>query len=339
MIVAVRNFLYSARWLKVYRVSQVVISVGNITAGGTGKTPLVIWLYNKITENSKRKTQHYKCAILTRGYKTDKRKHAIGHEPRGTKGDEPAILAESCPRARVIVNPDRVAGANEAVDKFGANVLLLDDGFQHRRLGRDIDIVTIDATRPFGYGKLVPAGLLREPIAALKRANAAVITRSDQAAGTKLSRIERRLLKINPHIVIARAVHTPICAKTIDYKEIPIEQLKAKKIFAFCGIGNPLAFLSTIQKLGSNLVGWKIYDDHYPYTQADIADISQQAQQVQADLVLTTEKDWQRLPSVSRNPKKDIFLAYLAIELRLVSGEDKITQLIEDALAGKIPEK
>ncbi len=144
-ITGIRNLLYSKGWLKIHRVNVPVISIGNITTGGTGKTPLVIWLAHQITKNSKFKN----CGILTRGYKTT---------------DEPEILAQSCPAAKVIINPDRVAGAQEAINKFAAQVLLMDDGFQHRRLGRNLDIVTIDATCPFGYGKILPAGLLQEEL-------------------------------------------------------------------------------------------------------------------------------------------------------------------------------
>jgi len=157
--IRLRNLLYCKGWLKAHRVNAIVFSVGNITTGGTGKTPLVIWLYNLLRQ------KNYGCAILTRGYKaTQNSKHKTQNY-----FDEPAILAETCPKAKVIVNPDRVASAAAAVNKFGANVLIMDDGFQHRRLGRDLDIVTIDAMCPFGYGKLLPAGLLREPATALKK--------------------------------------------------------------------------------------------------------------------------------------------------------------------------
>ena len=143
--VVLRNFLYSRGWIKIHHVNAIVISVGNITIGGTGKTPLVIWLYKFLQQNKIR------CAILTRGYKATQ---DTGLKTQN-QSDEPEVLVESCPQAIVIVNPDRVAGANEAVNKFGAKVLIMDDGFQHRRLARELDIVTIDSTRPFGYGKLL----------------------------------------------------------------------------------------------------------------------------------------------------------------------------------------
>ncbi|MHC4463110.1 MAG: tetraacyldisaccharide 4'-kinase [Planctomycetota bacterium] len=340
-VIRLRNLLYSKRWLKTYRANAMVFSIGNITVGGTGKTPLVIWLCKYLQK------KQINCAILTRGYKTNTKKRATSNEQQATKTNEPAILTESCPEAKVIVNPNRVAGATEAVNKFGATVLIMDDGFQHRRLARDLDIVTIDGTRPFGYGKVLPAGLLREPVAALKRTDAVVVTRCDQTAKAELTRLEDKLQRVNPNMIIARSIHTPICVKSIGHKEISLEEQKNKKIFAFCGIANPDAFLNTIENIEANLVGSKIYNDHYHYTDDCLADIYEQARHLKADLILTTQKDWFSSPlSAIRNTSNeqraaryDIPFAYLAIELRFISGEDKITQLIEDALAGKIPKK
>jgi tetraacyldisaccharide 4'-kinase len=310
--VGLRNFSYSQGWLKTHRASTIVISIGNITAGGTGKTPLVIWLGKLLQQKGVR------CAILTRGYKTRrascvmrraKNERDTQYAIHNTEIDEPAILAESCPEAKIVVNPDRVAGAVEAVSKFGAEVLVMDDGFQHRRLGRDLDIVAIDATRPFGYDKILPAGLLREPLASLKRATAVVITRCDQTTKAELTQIEERLQQVNPDIIIARSIHAPAYLKYPEPLVIPTkagiqknseimdsclrrndspEQLKDKKIFAFCGIGNPDAFLNTIKQFGANLAGSKIYDDHHHYTDDCLADIYKQAKHLKVDLILTT---------------------------------------------------
>jgi len=319
IVIWLRNFLYSRSWLKIYRANAVVISIGNITVGGTGKTPLVNWLCGLLRKKD------ISCAILTRGYKAKK----------GKFSDEPAIFAVSCPDAKVIVNPDRVAGATEAVEKFGAKAMIMDDGFQHRRLARDVDIVTIDGTQPFGYGKMLPAGLLREPVVALKRADAAIITRCDQISDTELTQLEEKLQQVNPEMIIVRSVHAPISAKSMSGEEISIDELKGKNIFAFCGIGNPDAFVNTLEKLGANPVGSKIYNDHHRYTDNDIADIYEEARRSQADLILTTQKDQTKI-NLPGLVKKDIPFAYLAIELKFLSGEDKFTQLIEDALAVKI---
>ncbi len=365
LAVRLRNFLYSKGLLKVHHVDAAVLCVGNITVGGTGKTPLVVWLCNLITQSPKLKTQNYKCAILTRGYK------ARAKENKDFK-DEIAILAESCPEAEVIVNPDRVAGAAEAIDKYAAKVLIMDDGFQHRRLARDLDIVAIDATQPFGYGKMLPAGLLREPVSLLNRAGAVVITRCDQVTEAQLSELEQKLRAINPDTVIAKSIHAAVSVKYPEPTVIPakagiqkdnkkmdsclrrarpvldtgndnIEQLKGKKVFAFCGIGNPDAFLNTIKDIGAELGGSKIYDDHYHYTDACLAGISEQAEELGADLILTTQKDWTKVISNSKFPisksKSPLPFAYLAIEIKFLAGEDKLTALIKDTLAGKIPKK
>ena len=184
LVVRLRNGLYSSGVLRRHRVNAVVICVGNLTTGGTGKTPLVVWLCKRLQSKGLR------VAVLTRGYRATNQKSEIGNQEYS---DEPAVLTARCPDVSVVVNPVRVAGARQAIGEHDAEVLILDDGFQHRRLARDIDIVTIDATSPFGYGRLLPAGLLREPVAGLRRAHAAVITRCDQISEERLAQIVRQL--------------------------------------------------------------------------------------------------------------------------------------------------
>ena len=324
--VTLRNLLYSKGRLRIYSVDVPVISIGNITVGGTGKTPLVIWLCNFLKEKD------IACAILTRGYKTKKSKLS----------DEPAILAKSCPDANVIVNSNRLAAAHKAVSSFDAKVLVMDDGFQHRRLYRDLDIVTIDAMCPFGSDRILPAGLFREPISSLKRAHAAVITRSDQTTQTELVQIEDKLKQTNHDLFIAKAAHTPLCVKSFRNNEIGLEELKDKKIFAFCGIGNPDSFLDTLKRLGTNLLGSIIYNDHHRYSKNDITDIYEQAVYLNADLILSTQKDWTKIignPKLNIADYQNIPFAYLLIKLKFLDGQDKLKQLIEDALVGKISEK
>jgi len=311
--------------LKAHRVNAAVICVGNITVGGTGKTPLAVWLSGQMAPC-------HKCAILTRGYKSTR-----------DCCDEPVMLAESCPQAQVLVNPDRVAGAAEAIDKFGAEVLIMDDGFQHRRLARDLDIVAIDATQPFGYRKMLPAGLLREPVTSLKRAGAVVLTRCDQVAGADLDRLEDQVRSINSRAIIARSAHVPLCAKSANEQKTSIEQLKGKRIFAFCGIGNPGAFFNTIRILGAELVGSKVYDDHHRYTDVCLGEIRGQAKILEANLILTTQKDWTKLASEFKSQISDsrspMPFACLAIEIRFLTGETELKSLIENTLAGRIPRK
>jgi tetraacyldisaccharide 4'-kinase len=331
VIIRIRNLLFDKGLFKSYAVTHAclvtsdrtqatvpVISIGNITVGGTGKTPMVIWLCNFLQGKG------INCAILTRGYKATK----------GKQSDEPGILVRNCPGAALMVNPDRLASAVKAVKRHRAQVLIMDDGFQHRRLHRDIDIVTIDATLSFGYDKMLPAGLLREPVTALKRAHAAVITRCDLVSQDNLAKLAQTISRLNPNIVVARAVHAPVCAMTAGNRQIPLEQLRGRKIYAFCGIANPDAFLATISRLGVNLVGSKIYDDHHNYTAGDVSDIYADATQSGAEMILATEKDYNKIGLPDN--ASDLVLAYLAVKLWFISGQDQITQLIDRSLAGKI---
>ena len=320
-----RNFLYCKKWFKVYRAQVPVISIGNITTGGTGKTPVVIWICNLLKEKG------VLCGILTRGYKTSKESILKTQ----SCGDEPALFTKSCPDARLVINSDRIEGANDAVSLFGVKALVLDDGFQHRRLGRDINIVTIDATNPFGYGKVLPAGFLREPVSCLTRASAVIITRCDQVEENILNDIEKKLLVINPNLTIARSLHCPVCAVSSGDNEISLEELKGKSVFAFCGIGNPDAFFNTVRGLGVNLVSSRIYNDHYHYREECLKAIYEYARVCDVDLILTTEKDWTKI-SLSESVKKDIPFAYLQIKLQFAAGEAQIRGLIDEALAGKM---
>ncbi|MBN1974280.1 MAG: tetraacyldisaccharide 4'-kinase [Sedimentisphaerales bacterium] len=329
VIIRLRNFFYNKHIFAIHEVEAKVISIGNITAGGTGKTPLVIWLCNILTAEQRPNTKDCKLAILTRGYKIKQNK-----DQRFFLADEPAILAENCPKTNIVINPNRVIGAAEAIGKYDANVLVLDDGFQHRRLARDLDIVTIDATCPFGYGRIIPAGLLREPLNSLKRADAIVITRCDQTSEAQLSQIEDKLRNINPKLLIARSIHKPFHIKTIDNRQLSLEHFKNKKVFAFCGIGNPDSFINSLKNMDYDIVGTKIYDDHHNYTENCLADLRKESQNMGSEIILTTQKDWtkiRRLESV-----KDLPLTYLVIEIKFLTGEDRLRCLIEDALTGKI---
>jgi tetraacyldisaccharide 4'-kinase len=319
LVVRLRNGLYSTGPFRARNVGAAVISVGNLTTGGTGKTPLVVWLCRFVRQKQRR------CAILTRGYKMEKAEFS----------DEPAMLAARCPDVSVIVDPDRVAGAKHAIGEHGAEVLILDDGFQHRRLARDLDIVTIDATLPFGYGRLLPAGLLREPVAGLRRAHAAVITRCDQVSEERLAQIGRQVRRINPDAVIATSIHAPTGATIQGGTEIGLEELRGKRVYAFCGLGNPEAFFDTVRHIGCVLVGSRSFDDHYAYTSEDIDDLRRLAGDLKANYIVTTQKDWTKiaklLPSQSDPP-----MAYLAIELEFITGAEQLTGLINRVLDGRM---
>lgn len=314
LLIKLRNFLYSAGWLKTHQVNAVVISIGNITTGGTGKTPLVSHLVKYLAGK-------YKPAILTRGYKSNE-----------GISDEATLLAQTCPKIPVIINPDRVAGAKEAIAQ-DTNVLVMDDGFQHRRLARDLDIVTIDATEPFGFGRLLPAGLLREPVKQIGRADAIVITRANQTNPEKIEQIKQTIRKYKADMPIACAIHQCISLNTTG-GETSLEQLHEKKVFAYCGVGNPEAFFKTLEQLGVNLAGRKIYPDHYHYTSDDIPQITALAHSTNAELVVTTEKDWIKSSGLLSDQDKSYF-AYLPVELEFIEEEDIMLGLVDKATSGK----
>lgn len=314
-----RNRLYAWGILKSTRVDVPIICIGNLTAGGTGKTPLVIWLCQFISQIT---TARY--AVLTRGYKTAQ-----------AQADEPALLTGHCPNATVVINPDRITGAQQAVQKHAADVVIMDDGFQHRRLARDLDIITVDATEPFGYGHMLPAGLLREPLSGLRRAHAVVLTRSDQVPDSSLQGIEAKILGINPDLVLAHAKHAPTSVQALNQQPIPCEALAGKRVFAFCGIGNPQAFFRTLSQLNADLVGSQVYDDHYHCTLADMRSLCDRATQAQAQFLLTTEKNFADIKALDIST--ELPLGYLEVELQFTKGRDELCGLIERVLTGKIP--
>jgi len=312
--VSLRNLLFDISIIRSAQVPAAVVSIGNITTGGTGKTPLVAWLCNYFTNHK------IKTAVLTRGYK---KKNDIA--------DEPAMLAKAVPDAVILVNPDRTAAAKKAINEHNAKLLVMDDGFQHRKLARDINIVAIDATEPFGNEKLLPAGLLREPLKSLKRADAVIITRANQNSPEKIDEIKKRISNIRPDVVFASAVHKPMYIKLLKDQHLTLNELQGKKIFAFCGIGNPGAFFQTLSDMALNIVGTKVYNDHHRYTNDDIAAIYEDARYKKAQFVLTTHKDWIKTALLSID-KFQIPFASLMVELDFVEGQEKIIALINKAL-------
>ncbi len=313
-----RNLLFAIGILRSRAAGIPVISIGNITTGGTGKTPLVIWLCNYL------RNMGIHSSILTRGYKT--------HPDQIT--DEPALLAKACPDTDVVVNPNRVAGAKKAISVHQAQTLVLDDGFQHRRLKRDLDIVAVDATCPFGYGRVLPAGLLREPKSGLSRADAVIITRFDQADAEQMRQLEEKIQQISPNIPIAKAVHKHTGAVTFQNEKLGLEELRSKKIFAFCGIGNPNAFFRCLEQNDLSLADTQTFDDHHAYTQEEMKQIFERAISCGAEMILCTQKDWVKSALLSPEEKNVVF-AYLAMELDFLEGLDKITALIDNLFADK----
>ncbi len=316
--VLLRGLCYDKGLIRPYRPPVPVISIGNITVGGTGKTPLVIWLCRFLDGKNLR------SVILTRGYKTG----------NGQIADEPDMIAHSCPVGEVIINSRRSQAAVYAIKHYNPDILIMDDGFQHRKLARDLDIIAIDATCPFGYDKLLPAGLLREPPSRLGRAHAAIITRSDQTTAEQLTEIEKRLKAVNPQITIAYATHQPVGLVGRKGERIPLDHLQGKKTHAFCAIGNPKSFFETLRNLDAKVTVRREFNDHHRYSSAEIAEIFRRAKKAGAELIVCTEKDFARAKPLAP-PNSNIQLAYLAVELKITHNAEQLHRQIEQILPAK----
>lgn len=313
ILTAVRRGAYRTGLLPIVRATRPVICIGNITTGGTGKTPMVAWVVDLLKAHS------LKPAILTRGYK------AVAGA-----SDEAELLKAEC-GAAVYVGADRARSARRAVaDK--ANVLVMDDGFQHLRLARDLNIVLVDATNPFGFGRPLPAGLLRElPRQALADAEAIVITRCDQPAPDKLQKLIARLAVLAPKASIHQAVHRPVALVDQNRFDDSLEKLRGKKIFAFCGLGNPDAFFRTAGRLGAAELHTLAFDDHCPYGPGHLARIRLQADQCGANLLLTTQKDMVKLKNVDLGAP----VSALKIQMNLTAGRQGLENKILAVSTGK----
>jgi tetraacyldisaccharide 4'-kinase len=306
---AFRRAVYAVGLIRSYRSQVPVISVGNITAGGTGKTPLVEWVLKVLPESLRNSG-----VVLTRGYGGEK-----------GQNDETAQLSENMPEVKQLIGSNRVQNAKDAVRKHQARLLVLDDGFQHRRLARELDIVAIDALVPFGYGCLVPRGLLREPLSALRRANAFVITRSDRVDEATLKEIEEKLRLYNPDAVIAHARHAPTVL-LVDGVEKEPRSLSQKKVFAFCGIGNPEGFRKTLEALGAEIVVFEALGDHEPYLQPVRERLSAASKESGAEMIVTTQKDAVKL----RGFDWPLPLGELRVEIEVIKNENALRRTVLD---------
>jgi len=286
-----RNALYDRGVFRSHSLGARTISIGNITTGGTGKTPLVACVANILADAGE------KVCILTRGYgrKNERERVLVSDGERiladtRTGGDEPVELSRdlfrSNKRVVVVADADRVAAAKWAKEKFGITVFVLDDGFQHRRAKRDLDIVCIDATNPFGSGRVVSAGMLREPLKNLKRAGAIVITRSELAADLDQLRAEIcRLCPATPLFVASSELADADSGASVQLLDVGLSA------FAFCGIGNPEAFFESVRRRGYKLKGTRAFPDHHYYTQKEFRQLKREAYECGANLLLTTWKD------------------------------------------------
>jgi len=314
LVVAARNAAYDAGLLAAAAAAVPVISVGNLTLGGTGKTPLVAWVARLLAARG------VAPAIVSRGY---------GARP-GETSDEAAELRIVLPGVPHVADRDRVAAVRAAA-AAGARTAVLDDGFQHRRLRRDLDIVAVDATDPFGCGHLFPRGLLREPLRGLARADAVVLTRATAVDAARRSDIRAALAAAAgdrmPRAWM-EAEHRPVALRSASGATHPLEMLQGGRIAAFAGIGNPGAFQATLEALGGDLVEFTSFPDHHRYDDADLRRLGDRAAAASADIVVTTLKD---LVKARRDTLGRVPLVAVEIAMRTVSGGDQLTALVEAA--------
>ena len=302
-----RSALYKKGIFKSFDLGVPVVSVGNITVGGTGKTPLVRFVAEKLAENG------HRVCILTRGYKRSNPNERVlvsdGEQilaDARSSGDEPFELAQKLLGiAAIVADKHRVEAGFWAKENLGATAFVLDDGFQHLRLKRNLDVVTIDVTNPFGNGKLLPAGILREPLNALKRADLIVLTRVDSSR--EISNLKSEIKKYNPNcpVLLAKneikelkplAEFLNLPAKTQNARNLENDSAfrtphSALKAAAFCALGNPAAFFRDLEKVGLKIVAAESFPDHYAYGQTDVGEIERKAREVGAEILITTAKD------------------------------------------------
>jgi len=284
-----------------------VISVGNITLGGTGKTSLVEYLAERLSRVGN------KVAVLSRGYKRDVRQSGI----EGL-GDEPAMLQKKLPQIPVIVDKDRLKASAKAIKDYFADTLILDDGMQQWRIFKDLEIVTIDAQSPFGNSRLLPAGFLREPLSALKRADVFVLTQGDPGQDT--AGLTARLKQLNPRALIVESKHDPKGFSDLNKPDeiLNIDSFKGRSVVVFSGIGNPQAFENTVCSLGINIAEALRFADHHDYTQADLDGITKSARERNVDMVITTEKDAVKIARLKINQLR---IFSLNIKLSITKNE------------------
>ncbi len=330
--VKARQFLYDARILRDATLGVQVIAIGNLTVGGTGKTPVVEKFAREL------KDQGRTVAILSRGYRSkppplgkrilnkiflreestpprvvsDGRSLLLDSE---TAGDEPYMLASNLKDVVVLVDKDRVKSGRYAIEKFGCDTLLLDDGFQYWKLrGRRMDIVLVDCQQPFGNEQLLPRGTLREPPTHLARASSVFITKSDGNTAD----LRRRIAQYNPEAGIIECVHQPLYFEDVFTGERHgLELIGGKRVASLSGIALPESFERSLVRLGAVLVYAKRFADHHRFTQQEVLNAINRSKKRQAQAIITTQKDAVRFPKIDR---RDLPIYFMRVEIKIIQG-------------------
>lgn len=330
--VKIRRWLYNVRLLRDKTLGVQVIAIGNLTVGGTGKTPVVEKFARELRDAGRN------VAILSRGYRSKPpplHKQVVNklllrqdHTPPRVvsdgksllldsemAGDEPYMLASNLKDVVVLVDKDRVKSGRYAIEKFGCDTLLLDDGFQYWDLqGRRHDVVLIDRQQPFGNEHLLPRGTLREPPSHLARAHTIFITKSDG----QTAELRERIFRLNPDAAIIECVHHPLYFEDVFTGERKtIDFIRGHKVASLSGIAQPESFEQSLVKLGSDLVYSKRFADHHRFTQQEILNTINRGKKRQADMIITTQKDAVRFPKIDR---RDLPFYFMRVEIKIVNG-------------------
>ena len=342
MAVQFRHWLYDKRFIRNQALGCLVVSIGNLTCGGTGKTPVVEVFARSLSARGR------KVAILSRGYRRKKRSfweklmHAFHSgemelPPQVVSdgknllmdsehaGDEPYMLASNLPDVAVVVDKDRVKSGIHAIDEFETDVIILDDGFQYLRLKPHINIVLVDSTAPFGNGHVLPRGILREPIKNIRRADYIFLTKSD--GSHKNQHLKRFLRRHTRRAEIIECCHRPrhLVKLFTERENVELEFLKGKKVAALSAIARPESFEEFLEQLGAVLVARDHFADHHRYSQQEIIDFINTAKSHGAEMIVTTEKDAVRIPHIERC---DVPIYYLRIQIDILSGKESFDQCI-----------
>lgn len=325
--VQTRNRLYDIGVLTSHDVEAPVISVGNISVGGTGKTPFVIYLADRLR---KLPVKVGKTAVVSRGYRgsaTGTHVVSDGNKVISTPdmaGDEPMLIAESSPGRVVIVDRNRVRGTQYAIEELRARLILLDDGFQHRRLARNLDIVLLDSRNPLGNRRVLPAGFLREPVSSLARADLVVLSKARGDDDDLAERSKRLGEIIKKPVIVTRIV--PQYWRSLGQGELlAADQIKGRKVVAFAGIADPTSFFSLVEELGAEIAGFVPLPDHCRYSKAQMDRIAGTFIRQRAEWLVTTSKDMIKLPAILRH----LPVFHLQIDTEVVYGQE----LLDDKLA------
>lgn len=306
-----RNRAYDRGWLTAHGVGIPVISVGNLTVGGTGKTPLIEWLARWF------QTRDIPVGVISRGYKAR----------AGSLNDEARELAEKLPGLPHVQQPDRVSAVRELVSRYGCRVALLDDAFQHRRIRRDLELVLLDALEPFGWEHLLPRGTLREPISGLARADLIGLSRRDAISAEQRTAIRARVQRLAPSAAWLELEHQPQGLRTAAGADHPLERMTGRRVAAFCGIGNPAGFRHTLDSLGCDVAGFRALPDHDAYTAEQVGKLEAWvADHPEWEAVLCTRKDLVKLnrPSLAG---RELFAVTIGLGIRV--GEEQLESRLE----------